>query len=932
MQQDLYFFGGGKAEGRGDMKDVLGGKGAGLAEMTNAGIPVPPGFTIATGVCLEFQKEGGQTPKRVTESQVTYLARLEELMGKKLGQADDPLLVSVRSGAKFSMPGMMDTILNLGLNDESVYGLAKKTENPRFAWDCYRRFIQMFANVVLNLDKDIFEEALEELKKARGVQSDTDLTEEDLTGLVDTYKQIVNDHAGQSFPQDPSVQLAMARDAVFSSWNNPRAIYYRKQNKIPDDLGTAVNVQVMVYGNMGDDCATGVGFTRNPATGEKEFYGEYLVNAQGEDVVAGTRTPEPIAGLEQTMPEVYRELREITTRLENHYRDVQDFEFTIEQNKLYLLQTRSGKRTGTAAVRIAVEMVHEGLIDKAEAVLRVPAEDLNQLLHPRVDPAKRPTVLATGLPASPGAASGHAVFLADDAFKQAEAGKPVILIRAETNPDDIHGMDAAEGIITSRGGMTSHAAVVARGMGKPCVAGCGSMRVDGKAKQCSVGDTTVSEGDWVTIDGSTGELMVGKADLIEPEIGGEFGVFMKWADEFREMGVRANADLPRDAEKAQSFGAEGIGLCRTEHMFFGEDRIRIVRDMILSAGEFKNLEIELNTAKSDLKSRVGAEKVRVEERLEKIKEAIKEPSEKYLGSLSKLLPLQREDFKGVLKSMAGFPVTIRTLDPPMHEFLPSAQELSVEIAVAEERGESSPELDRKKALLFRVEHLHEQNPMLGHRGCRLGVTFPEITAMQAQAIIEAACELKQEGHDVFPEIMIPLVGTHKELENQRHVVDQVAKRTMEQRGVEVDYLVGTMIEIPRAAITADEVAQSAQFFSFGTNDLTQMTLGFSRDDVAHFLPEYIKKGILKEDPFISIDQVGVGDLMRVAVKRGRSVNEKLKIGICGEHGGDPESVFFCHRLGLQYVSCSPFRVPIARLAAAQAALMSRKPAEVSAMA
>jgi len=927
--RDLFFFGDGKAEGDGGMKDILGGKGAGLAEMTNAGVPVPPGFTISTRVCLEFQKQG-KTPEAVEREQAKYLERLEKLMGKRLGDPEDPLLVSVRSGAKFSMPGMMDTVLNLGLNDRSVEGLAARTRNPRFAWDCYRRFLHMFGNVVLGISKDAFEEKLHELKEARGAKLDTDLTAEDLKRLVETFRGLVQDATGKPFPQDPREQLARSRDAVFQSWNNPRAVYYRRQNKIPDDLGTAVNVQAMVFGNLGETSATGVGFTRDPATGAKEFYGEYLANAQGEDVVAGIRTPHPIADLEKEMPRVYAQLREITDRLEKHYRDVQDFEFTVQEGKLYLLQTRVGKRTGTAAVNIAVDMVAEGLIDEKTAVKRVPPGALDQLLHPLVNPATRPKVLAKGLPASPGAATGKAVFLADDAFAWAARGEAVILVRAETNPDDIHGMDAAKGIVTARGGMTSHAAVVARGMGKPCVAGCGALAVDQKLKRFQVGEVTVNEGDWITLDGSTGEVLLGRAELVEPEIGGKFAVFMAWADEFRRLKVRANADLPRDATRAREFGAEGIGLCRTEHMFFGDDRIPVVREMILFAGEYKGLQRELAAAEKERDRSV--DRAEVEQRIARIRQRLEEPSRAYLGSLEKLLPLQRGDFKGVLKAMAPYPVTIRTLDPPMHEFLPSHEELAIEVAVMEATGKKGQELEQKKQLLRRVEILHELNPMLGHRGCRLGITFPEITAMQARAIIEAACELKQEGIETVPEIMIPLVGNRTELDDQKRVVVEAADEAMQRLGVTVKYLVGTMIEVPRAAITAGEIAQSAQFFSFGTNDLTQLTLGFSRDDVAKFLPEYIERGILKEDPFVSVDVNGVGDLMRIGVERGRGANPKLKVGICGEHGGDPDSIFLCHRLGLDYVSCSPFRVPIARLAAAQAALSAAEAPEVSATA
>jgi pyruvate,orthophosphate dikinase len=770
------------------------------------------------------------------------------------------------------------------------------------------------------MPKRRFEGALEDLKETKGVKLDTELDAGDLRELVSVYKTLEKEATGEPFPQDPHRQLDMARDAVFRSWHNPRARFYRKQNKIPDDLGTAVNVQAMVFGNMGDDCATGVGFTRNPATGVPEFYGEYLPNAQGEDVVAGIRTPRPITDLEGEMPAVFRELREITTKLETHYKDIQDFEFTVEKGTLYLLQTRTGKRTGRAAVRIAVDMVNEGLIDKKTAVMRVPAEDLNQLLHPRVDAKRKPRVLAKGLPASPGAAVGRAVFLADDAHERAQAGDKVILIRAETNPDDIHGMDASQGILTATGGMTSHAAVVARGMGKPCVAGCSDLHVDEAKKQGTIGDTVITEGDWVTLDGGTGEVMAGEAPLIEPEVSGEFATFMGWADGFRRLRVRANADTPRDAKKAVEFGAEGIGLCRTEHMFFGEDRIPVVREMILSAPEYRQAETALARAREAAEKSGASERKAAEAERDKAESRFESARSRFIGALDTLLPLQRDDFLGVFRAMAGRPVTIRTLDPPLHEFLPKREELMVEIAKAEVTGKTGKDLDAKKALLRRVEALHEFNPMLGHRGCRLGITFPEITAMQVRAIIEAACALVKNGEPVLPEIMIPLVGARTELDHQRTVVDETARAVMKAAGVEVKYMVGTMIEVPRAAVTADEIAESAQFFSFGTNDLTQMTLGFSRDDVGRFLAQYVEAGILAHDPFVSLDRRGVGELVRMAVKLGRGANRHLKIGICGEHGGDPDSIFFCHGLGLDYVSCSPFRVPIARLAAAQAAL------------
>ncbi|MCD6408427.1 pyruvate, phosphate dikinase [bacterium] len=874
----IYFFGGGKADGNGQMKDLLGGKGAGLAEMTNAGIPVPPGFTITTEMCTYFYQHDGKLPEDFDQQLKENLKKLEELTGKKFGDPKNPLLVSVRSGAKISMPGMMDTILNLGLNDEAVKGLAENSGDERFAYDAYRRFIQMFGNVVMGIDKNEFEKYLEEKKKERGVEYDSELTADDLKDLVEKFKQVYKEKTGEEFPQDPMVQLKMAINAVFKSWNNPRAITYRKINKIPDDLGTAVNVQTMVFGNMGNDSGTGVGFTRNPSTGEKEFYGEYLTNAQGEDVVAGIRTPKPISELEKEMPEVYKQLREITEKLEKHYKDVQDFEFTIEKGKLYMLQTRTGKRTPMAAVKIAVDMVKEGLITKEEAVMRIEPAQIEQLLHPIIDPKVKVEPIAKGLPASPGAASGKVVFTADDAERKAKE-EPVILVRIETSPDDIHGMNAAKGILTSRGGMTSHAAVVARGMGKPCVVGCGELQVDEENKVIKVKDKEIKEGDWITIDGGTGNVMIGEIPTVEPGLKGEFKTLMEWADEFRKLGVRANADIPRDARKAREFGAEGIGLCRTEHMFFAPERLPIVQEMIMA-----------------------------------------ETEEERRKALDKLLPFQKEDFKGLFREMAGFPVIIRTLDPPLHEFLPKREELMVEIALMKEKGEDPKKIEEKEKILARVEQLHEFNPMLGHRGCRLGITYPEITEMQARAIMEAACELAKEGVEVIPEIMIPLVGNVNELRNQKEVVVKVAEEVMKKYGVKVKYMVGTMIEIPRAAITADQIAEEADFFSFGTNDLTQMTLGFSRDDAGKFLPYYIEKKILKEDPFMTLDQEGVGQLVKIGIEKGRKTNPSLEIGICGEHGGDPESVKFCHRVGMDYVSCSPYRVPVARLAAAQAAI------------
>ena len=877
----VYFFGGGKADGDGKMKDVLGGKGAGLAEMTNAGLPVPPGFTIQTEACREYMKTGGSS-KEVERQMDAALAKLEELQGQKLGKGSNPLLVSVRSGAKFSMPGMMDTILNLGLNDASVDSLAKLSNNPRFAADSYRRLIQMFGNVVLDIPKPAFDEVFEHKKKEKKAKLDTDLDAKALKEVIEEYKKVVKKHTKRDFPQDPHEQLVMARDAVFRSWQNDRAKHYRRINNIDDMLGTAVNVQAMVFGNLGDTSGTGVGFTRNPATGVKEFYGEFLMNAQGEDVVAGIRTPVHILELHKIMPHVYDQLREITTRLEKHYRDMQDFEFTIQDGKLYMLQTRNGKRTGRAAVRVAIQMVEEGLISKEEAIFRVEPNQLYDFLVPRLDEKKtKVEVLATGLPASPGAAVGQIVFTADEAVEKAGHDKktPVILVRAETTPEDIHGMEVAAGILTSRGGMTSHAAVVTRGMGKCCVAGAGDIRVDEKKREMSVKGQTFKGGDWISLDGTTGRVIKGKLGTLDASPDDpELQTLMGWSEPFRTLGVRANADIPRDAIQARAFGAEGIGLCRTEHMFFGEKKLPHMRAMILASTE---------------KDRRAA--------------------------LKKLLPLQRADFIGVFKAMDGFPVTIRTLDPPLHEFLPRREDLMVEIAVLEATKPKSPKLKGLKTLLRRVEELHEFNPMLGHRGCRLGITYPEITEMQARAIFEAAVEVSKKGVKVFPEVMIPLTATLKEMANQAAIVNQVAKEVFKETGTTVEYLVGTMIELPRAALVADEIAKEAQFFSFGTNDLTQTTFGFSRDDVNKILPTYLAEGILKQDPFAVLDREGVGQLVRMGTERGRKTRPKLKVGICGEHGGEPSSVEFCHQVGMNYVSCSPFRVLTARLAAAQAA-------------
>ena len=884
MQEYVYFFGGGKAEGKGDMKDTLGGKGAGLAEMTNAGLPVPPGFTISTDVCRTFYDNKGTLGNDIQKQVDAALGRLESVTEQKLGSTERPLLVSVRSGAKFSMPGMMDTILNLGLNDTTVKALAKRTGNERFAWDSYRRFIQMYGNVVLQVDKREFDEIFEHIKEKANAKLDTDIPVASLQELVKQYKGLVKGKTKTDFPEDPRQQLQGAINAVFGSWKNPRAIHYRRMNKISEELGTAVNVQTMVFGNMGNTSGTGVGFTRNPSTGEKEFYGEFLINAQGEDVVAGIRTPTPIRELDRVMPECYKQLREITDRLERHYRDMQDFEFTIQENRLYMLQTRNGKRTGKAAVKIAADMVKEGLIMPEDAIMRVEPSQLEQLLHPILDPKAKAKELAHGLPASPGAVSGRIVFSAEDAVAQAKDGR-VVLVRKETVPDDIHGMEVAVGILTSRGGMTSHAAVVARGMGKCCVVGAESIKIDERNKVLTTGNTQLREGDWITLEGSSGKVFEGQVATMEPDpASGDFAAFMGMADKIRRLGIRANADIPRDATIARKFGAEGTGLCRTEHMFFAEDRLPHVQKMILADTEPERRE-----------------------------------------HLNKLLPFQRADFEGLFRAMDGLPVTIRLLDPPLHEFLPKREELMVEIAVLRATNGPPNEIAEKEKLLQRVEVLHEFNPMLGHRGCRLGITYPEISEMQCRAIFEAACKLQKEGKTVEPEIMIPLVGLPKELEEQKAIVDRVAQEVFTQTGAKVEYMVGTMIELPRAVVVADKIAQTAEFFSFGTNDLTQTTFGFSRDDAGRIINDYMAKGILKTDPFQELDREGVGDLVRIGVEKGRATRPKLKIGICGEHGGDPASIEFCDEVGLDYVSCSPYRVPIARLAAAQS-VVARKSA------
>lgn len=874
----VYFFGNEETEGKNSMKDLLGGKGANLAEMANLGIPVPPGFTITTEVCLLYL-EKGVYPTEVIDQINNAILKLEKVTGKKFGDNDNPLLISVRSGARVSMPGMMDTVLNLGLNDDTVAGLARKAGNERFAYDSYRRFLTMFGDVVLDIEHHKFESVLSAKKKELGATLDTELNAESLKELVDTFKNIIRDETGNDFPQDPRKQLQMAIDAVFSSWNNQRAITYRRLNSIPGQWGTAVNVQSMVYGNMGETSGTGVAFTRDPATGDKRFFGEYLMNAQGEDVVAGIRTPEPIATLEETMPEAYAKLEEIYKKLENHFKDMQDIEFTIEDGILYMLQTRAGKRTAAAALKTAVDMVNEGLIDKRTALMRVSPEQIDNLLHPTIDSQAEYEILATGLPASPGAAVGKVVFTAEHAEEMAKNNEKVILVRTETSPEDIGGMDAAQGILTVRGGMTSHAAVVARGMGKPCVAGCGAVSIDMGSSTFSVCDVTVKEGDYITVDGATGGLIIGKVDLITPGVSGELDILLSWADEVRDMGVRTNADTPHDAKVAREFGAEGIGLCRTEHMFFGEDRIPAVRDMILA-----------------------------------------EDTNVRRAALDKLLPMQKEDFIGMFRAMEGYPVTIRLLDPPLHEFLPKHEELADKLRALEAEGGSAKSMEDIKKLMERVDSMVETNPMLGHRGCRLGITYPEIYAMQVRAIMEAACELKSEGMDIVPEIMIPLISHVNELRSAKKDLVEVAEAVIAKNCVELEYLVGTMIELPRAALTADQIAKEAEFFSFGTNDLTQTTFGFSRDDAGKFLPFYVENSILDNDPFAVLDQEGVGELVRIGIEKGRSTRPDLKIGICGEHGGEPSSVKFGYNVGLNYVSCSPFRVPIARLSAAQAAI------------
>jgi pyruvate,orthophosphate dikinase len=940
VAQYVYFFGGGKADGNKDMKDLLGGKGAGLAEMTNAGLPVPPGFTLTTRACNLFVEKNGVLPPQIDEEISAALKRLESLMGKSLGGDKDPLLVSVRSGAKFSMPGMMDTILNLGLNDRSVEALKIRTSNGRFAKDSYRRFLQMYGNVVLGIDKDHFEHELNLVKKKAKAKGDVDLSEAHWNEVITRFKAVVLKHSGSAFPQDPREQLLGARNAVFRSWMNPRAVTYRKLNDIPHDLGTAVNVQSMVFGNMGETSATGVGFTRNPSSGRKEFYGEFLQNAQGEDVVAGIRTPRPIAELQSVMPKAFEELKAITTRLERHYKDVQDFEFTIQDNTLYMLQTRNGKRTGLAAVHIAVDMVEEGILTPKEALTRVEPSSLDQLLHPVFDPKARAKakVVAKGLPASPGAATGSIVFTAEEAVAWKAQGKAALLVRVETVPDDIHGMSAAQGILTATGGMTSHAAVVGRQMGKPSVVGCSTLEIDARARTLKVGGKILSEGDRLSIDGTTGDVLLGElatspSEVIQVVEGHKrreastlyqkFEKLLGWADDVKRLGVRANADIPRDARAATVFGAEGIGLCRTEHMFFSADRMKSVVTMILSAAQGQRGLDLVSALQAKIKAARGVEAQRLRGELKVVQKEYQKAIAEYVGALKALLPMQRKDFAGLFREMKGQPVTIRTLDPPLHEFLPKREELMVQLATLRAKGEKKNKnaIGRIAKLLRGVEELHEFNPMLGHRGCRLGITYPEITRMQARAIFEAALSVAQKGEIVRPEIMIPLVGHVEELRRQNKIVFEEAKRILRGRNAEkVEYTVGTMIEVPRGALTADEIAGEADFFSLGTNDLTQMGFGLSRDDASRFLLRYLEDGVLEKDPFITLDVEGVGQLVEITVRRGRERKPGLKIGVCGEHGGDPASIRFFHDVGLDYVSCSPYRVPIARLSAAQAQL------------
>jgi len=874
-QKQVYLF----EEGNAKMRSLLGSKGANLCEMTNIGLPVPPGFVITTEVCNEYSRQDNLPPNLMKEVE-EKLRVIEKKSGKEFACPNNPLLLSVRSGAAFSMPGMMDTVLNLGLNDKTILGLIKRTKDERFAYDAYRRVIMMFSNVVLGMKRDKFEKILEKYKYKLGVKLDTEVDKVSLRKMVEDYKRLVKKEMGSDFPQDPRKQLKMAISSVFASWNNPRAVTYRNLNKIPHNLGTAVNVQAMVFGNMGKNSGTGVAFTRDPSTGEKVLYGDYLINAQGEDVVAGVRTPSNINQLKEEMPEIYRQFAKICSLLEKHYRELQDLEFTVEEGKLYMLQCRSGKRTAQAAVKIAVEMCKERLISKKEALLRIDPTQLDQLLHWRFDPEAKVEIIAKGLAASPGAASGGVVFSADEAESRGRAKEKVILVRPETNPDDIHGLATAQGVLTARGGMTSHAAVVARGMGKPCIAGCEQIKIDLREKRFTVGKIVIKEGEVISLDGSTGDVIKGSVPLIEPALSPEFEKVLTWANQVKRLGVRTNADTPEDAKKAFEFGAEGIGLCRTEHMFMAQNRLPVMQEMILA-----------------------------------------EDKEERKKALDELLPMQRRDFIGIFQAMQGLPVTIRLLDPPLHEFLPKLEELLVEVTGLQIKGGKKRGLKKKEELLRKVQDLSESNPMLGLRGCRLGILYPEINQMQVQAIFEAACRVAKTGQKVRPEVMIPLVGHVNELKLVREQLEKVAKEVMKKEGIEVDYSFGTMIEIPRAVLTADEIAKFAEFFSFGTNDLTQTTFGFSRDDAeGKFLFYYVDQKILADNPFQILDQTGVGKLMKIAVDLGRKVRADLKIGICGEHGGDPSSVKFCHDLGLDYVSCSPYRVPIARLAAAQASI------------
>ncbi len=943
----IYFFKPGEADGRTEMRELLGGKGANLAEMSNVGLPVPSGFTITTETCRDFYTSGKQWPEGLEEELDENIAKLEETTGRKLGDRDDPLLVSVRSGGAVSMPGMMDTVLNLGLNEESVQGLTKRSGDERFAWDCYRRFIQMFGNVAMFIPNRNFEVVLTAQREKAGVQYDGQLGAEQFKEIVQEFKKIYKENTDEEFPADPKEQLRRAISAVFGSWNNPQAIRYREIHEIKGLLGTAVNIQTMVFGNMGHSSFTGVGFTRNPATGENKLYGEYLVNAQGEDVVAGIRTPKNVDEMpeerlaEFTDPqlspddarklysEMYDRLTDIKRTLEEHYTDVQDFEFTAQEGELYMLQTRTGKRTALAAICIAVELVQDGLIDKKTAVMRVEPNQIEQLLHKQFDEDAKAKAevegkqLATGLPASPGAAVGKIALTADNAEAMAaaetekaaqtgEAAASIILVREETSPEDIGGMDAAVGILTARGGMTSHAAVVARGMGKCCVAGCGAVHLDEANKKVTIATKQFSEGDVISLDGATGQVFEGSIAMREAEMVGAFGTLMEWAEEYRKIGVWANADTPADAQQGLDFGAEGIGLCRTEHMFFEEDRIAYVRQMMLTAPDVREIERRLSDAEIRKSQTAGKDRAEIEKQIEAIKGELAEKRKLFDGALTELLPEQRKDFEGIFRVMDGLPVVIRLLDPPLHEFLP--HDANIQARLAQRMGTSA------EAVATRVSQLRELNPMLGHRGCRLGITYPDIYKMQVQAIMEAAVNCKKEGVDVRPEIMIPLVGAAEELRICRDAAEQVCQEVLSKAGVEMDYKIGTMIEVPRASLTADEVAQYADFFSFGTNDLTQMAFGFSRDDVGVFVPEYVEREILEHDPFQVLDQAGVGQLVAMAVEKGRKTKPDLKIGICGEHGGEPRSVEFCHRVGMDYVSCSPFRVPIARLAAAQAGI------------